>query len=85
METYTRAHMENSKTLTIEIVRMDSKWKIKLISQEKAGKCSTTVGLHADSFEKAKELADGLVANEHSCDGRWGEWKRAGYFNAYSR
>jgi hypothetical protein len=47
-----------------------------MISQEKGGMGSTMVGLHADSLEKAKELADRLVANEHSCDGRCGEWER---------
>jgi hypothetical protein len=77
METYTRVHVENSKTVTLEIVEIKRNWKIKLTSQEKAGKCSTTVGLHADSLEKAKDLADGLLANEHACDGRCGKWERA--------
>jgi hypothetical protein len=39
-------------------------WKIKVSGQEKAG-MGSTVRFHADSLEKAKELADGLVANEH--------------------
>ena len=30
----------------------------------------------AESLEKPKELADRLVAKEHSCDGRCGEWER---------
>jgi len=61
--------VENTKTITLEIVEISRDWKIKMTAQEKAGICSTTVGLHADSLEKAKELADRLVANEHSCDG----------------
>ena len=31
----------------------------------------------AESLEMGKELADCLVAKEHSCDGRCGEWERA--------
>ena len=58
MERYTRVHTQNSKTITLEIVEISHDWKIKVNSQEKGGRGSTTVGLHADSLEKAKQLAD---------------------------
>jgi hypothetical protein len=76
METFTRVHVANCKRITLEIVKIDHDWKIKLISQEKAGMCSTTVGFHADSLEKAKELADGLVTRDHACGGQCSEWVR---------
>ena len=76
METYTRVHLENSKTIALEIAKISHDWKIKVSSQEKAGRSSTTVGFHADSLEKAKELADDLVPKDHACGGRCGEWVR---------
>ena len=53
MERYTRVHLETRKTITLEIVEISHDWKIKVNSQEKGGRGSTTVGLHADSLEKA--------------------------------
>jgi len=76
METYRRVHVESTKTIALEIVEIDHDWKIKVSSQEKAGMSSTTVGFHTDSLEKAKELAEGLLDKEHSCDARCGEWVR---------
>jgi hypothetical protein len=49
MERYTRVQVEASKTITLEIVEIDHDWKIKVNSQEKGGRGSTTVGLHAAS------------------------------------
>jgi hypothetical protein len=68
--------LEDYKTLLLEIVEINHDWKIKLSSQEKGGMCSTTVGFHADSLEKAKKLAGDVLAKDHTCDGRCGEWKR---------
>ena len=76
MERYTRVHTENSKTVTLEIVEISHDWKIKVNSQEKGGRGSTTVGLHADSLEKAKQLADDRLVKVHSCGGWCGEWAR---------
>jgi hypothetical protein len=85
MERYTRVHVEASKTITLEIVEINHDWKIKVNSQEKGGRGSTTVGLHADSLEEAKQLADDRLAKDHACDARCGEWEKAWYFNAYNR
>jgi hypothetical protein len=76
MGTYTRVHLENNKTLILQIVEVNHDWKIKLSSQEKGGMCWTTVGFHADSLEKAKKLADDVLAKDHTCVGRCGEWER---------
>ena len=68
--------MEASKTITVEIAKINHDWKIKVNSQEKGGRGSTTVGLHADSLEEAKQLADDRLVKDHACDGRCGEWAR---------
>jgi translation initiation factor 1 (eIF-1/SUI1) len=73
MERYTRLHFENGKTISLEIVGTDHDWEIKLSSQE-GGKGLTRVGFHADSLEKAKELANALVARRHACGSRCSEW-----------
>jgi hypothetical protein len=71
------AHIRvRGRTLSLEIVEIHRDWKVRLTGQEKGGMCSTLVGLHAGSLEKAKELADRLAANEHTCDGRCREWER---------
>jgi len=54
--------LEDNKTLLLEIVEINHDWKIKLSSQEEGGMCSTTVGFHADSLEKAKKLAGDVLA-----------------------
>jgi hypothetical protein len=76
MERYTRVHVEASKAITLEIVEINRDWKIKVNSQEKGGRGSTTVGLHADSLEEAKQVADDRLVKVHSCGRRCGEWVR---------
>jgi hypothetical protein len=75
METYERVHVEDSKTITSEVVETNLGWRTKALIQE-AGKCSMTVGLHPGSLEDAKKFADKVIAKDHTCHDQCGGWER---------